>query len=127
MSRGVASKGMAIVVALALAVRADVTVRQHITLKPGWNAVYVDEAPSITQAYPSTTVSDGEVLLVASDVQSDWSGVLNVSPMAGPDFGSDSSKAHEPHAPGPNHACRRHDHQARQPPDGARAGVAGST
>ncbi len=52
-----------------------------------------DEAPSITQAYPSTTVSDGEVLLVASDVQSDWSGVLNVSPMAGLDFGSDSSKA----------------------------------
>ena len=52
-----------------------------------------DKAPNITEVYSSTTVSDGDVLLVASDVQSDWSGVLNVSPMNGLDFGSDSSKA----------------------------------
>ena len=52
-----------------------------------------DKAPNILPVYSSDTVSDGDVLLVASDVQSDWSGVLNVSPMTGPDFGSDSSKA----------------------------------
>ena len=52
-----------------------------------------DKAPSITEVYSSKTVSDGDVLLVASDVQSDWSGVLHVSPMTGLDFGSDSSKA----------------------------------
>lgn len=51
-----------------------------------------DRAPNITEVYSSTTVSDGDVLLVASDVQSDWSGVLNVSPMNGLDFGGDSSK-----------------------------------
>ena len=52
-----------------------------------------DKAPSITEVYSTTTVSDGDVLLVASDVQSDWSGVLHVSPMTGLDFGSDSSTA----------------------------------
>ena len=52
-----------------------------------------DRAPSITEVYSSTTVSDGDVLLVASDVQSDWSGALYVSPMAGLDFGSDQSLA----------------------------------
>jgi hypothetical protein len=52
-----------------------------------------DEPPSIKSlAYGSDTVSDGDVLLVASDVQSDWSGVLHVSPMEGPDFGSVLSK-----------------------------------
>ena len=52
-----------------------------------------DRAPSITEVYSSTMVSDGDVLLVASDVQSDWSGALYVSPMAGLDFGSDQSLA----------------------------------
>ncbi len=52
-----------------------------------------DKAPSITEVYSSTTVSDGDVLLVASDVQSDWSGALYVSPMNGLDFGSDQSLA----------------------------------
>ncbi len=52
-----------------------------------------DKTPNITEVYSSTMVSDGDVLLVASDVQSDWSGVLHVSPMTGLDFVSDSSKA----------------------------------
>ena len=52
-----------------------------------------DAKPTIKQLYASETVSDGDVLLVASDVQSDWSGVLYVSPMAGLDFGSDQSLA----------------------------------
>lgn len=43
--------------------------------------------------YDTSKVSDGDVLLVASDTQSNWSGVLNVSPMGGLDFGSESSKA----------------------------------
>ena len=60
------------------------------TVSPGRNP---DKTPNITEVYSSTTVSDGDVLLVASDVQSDWSGVLNVSPMNGLDFGGDSSKA----------------------------------
>ena len=50
-------------------------------------------APEVMPIYSSTKVSDGDVLLVASDTQSDWSGVLNVSPMGGLDFGSDSPKA----------------------------------
>ncbi|MBR4171846.1 MAG: hypothetical protein IKR48_09355 [Kiritimatiellae bacterium] len=54
---------------------------------------YPDRMPNITQVFSSATVSDGDVLLVASDVQSDWSGVLHVSPMTGPDFGSDLSRA----------------------------------
>ena len=49
--------------------------------------------PTIKQLYASEMVSDGDVLLVASDVQSDWSGVLYVSPMTGLDFGSDQSLA----------------------------------
>ena len=52
-----------------------------------------DKAPDIFPIYQSTTVSDGDVLLVASDKQSDWSGVLYVSPMTGLDFGSDQSLA----------------------------------
>ena len=52
-----------------------------------------DAMPNVMQLYASETVSDGDVLLVASDVQGDWSGVLNVSPMNGPDFGSESSRA----------------------------------
>ena len=51
------------------------------------------KTPDLLQCYPSQRVSDGDVLLVASDKQSDWSGVLNVSPMTGPDFGSELSKA----------------------------------
>ena len=52
-----------------------------------------DQAPEILPIYQSKKVSDGDVLLVASDSQSDWSGVLYVSPMAGLDFGSDQSLA----------------------------------
>ena len=52
-----------------------------------------DQAPEILPIYSSTKVSDGDVLLVASDRQSDWSGALYVSPMAGLDFGSDQSLA----------------------------------
>ena len=46
-------------------------------------------SPNTTAIYSSMTVSDGDVLLVASGVQSDWSGVLNVSPMGGLDYGTD--------------------------------------
>ena len=52
-----------------------------------------DQAPEILPVYQSTKVFDGEVLLVAADKQSDWSGVLYVSPMTGLDFGSDRSLA----------------------------------
>ena len=65
-------------------------------LKSGFHifsGIYEDRAPSITPIFSSTKVADGDVLLVASDSQSDWSGVLNVSPMGGLDFGRDSSKA----------------------------------
>ena len=51
-----------------------------------------NQSPVIKPVYSTATVSDGDVLLVSSDTQSDWSGVLNVSPMGGLDFGSDSSK-----------------------------------
>ncbi|MBR1587661.1 MAG: hypothetical protein IJ658_04975 [Kiritimatiellae bacterium] len=50
-------------------------------------------SPEMLPIYQSQKVSDGGVLLVASDKQSDWSGVLYVSPMAGLDFGSDLSLA----------------------------------
>lgn len=49
-----------------------------------------NKTPSITSVYSSTKVSDGDVLLVASSAQSNWSGVLNVSPMGGLSFGEDS-------------------------------------
>ncbi|MBP5228462.1 MAG: hypothetical protein J6336_13865 [Kiritimatiellae bacterium] len=52
-----------------------------------------DRTQSYIPIYSSSTVSDGDVLLVASDLQCDWSGVLNVSPMSGIDFGMESSKA----------------------------------
>ena len=52
-----------------------------------------DAKPTIKDLYASETFSDGDVLLVASDVQSDWSGALYVSPMNGLDFGSDQSLA----------------------------------
>lgn len=48
-----------------------------------------DKTPNITAVYSSSRVYDGDVLLVASSVQSDWSGVLNVAPMGGVDFGED--------------------------------------
>ena len=52
-----------------------------------------DQAPEILPIYQSEKVLDGDVLLVASDRQSDWSGALYVSPMNGLDFGSDQSLA----------------------------------
>ena len=52
-----------------------------------------DRAPQVMAIYQTTKVSDGDVLLVASDRQSDWSGALYVSPMNGLDFGSDQSLA----------------------------------
>lgn len=52
-----------------------------------------EKSPNITQVYSSATVSDGDVLLVASSVQSDWSGVLNVSPLGGLDFGTEGVQA----------------------------------
>lgn len=52
-----------------------------------------DAAPQVMAIYQTTKVSDGDVLLVASDRQSDWSGALYVSPMTGLDFGSDQSLA----------------------------------
>lgn len=50
-------------------------------------------APSLTFIYPTTPITDGEVLLVSSDRISDWSGVLFVSPMNGLDFGQNGSLA----------------------------------
>ena len=52
-----------------------------------------DAAPQVMAIYQTTKVSDGDVLLVASDKQSNWSGALYVSPMTGLDFGSDQSLA----------------------------------
>lgn len=46
-------------------------------------------SPDFVQAYASDRVGDGDVRLVASSEQSDWSGALFVSPMNGPDFGED--------------------------------------
>ncbi|MBQ6011073.1 MAG: hypothetical protein IJL17_21265 [Kiritimatiellae bacterium] len=51
-----------------------------------------DAAPQVMAIYQTTKVSDGDVLLIASDRQSDWSGALYVSPMTGLDFGSDQSQ-----------------------------------
>lgn len=50
------------------------------------------DSPKITKIFSSEKVADGQVLLVASDEQSDWPGVLDVSPMNGLDFGSASAK-----------------------------------
>ena len=50
------------------------------------------KSPTIAPIEATTKVADGDVLLVASTEQSDWSGVLNVSPMHGLDFGSESTK-----------------------------------
>lgn len=50
------------------------------------------QSPKIINAY-SEKISDGDVRLVASDVQSGWSGALFVSPVNGPDFGTDGTKA----------------------------------
>lgn len=52
-----------------------------------------DRTQSYLPLYTYSTVKDGDVILVASDLQCDWSGVLNVSPMSGIDFGMESSKA----------------------------------
>ena len=50
-------------------------------------------APTPTPVTNGTKFSDGMALFASSTIQDDWSGVLFVSPMTGPDFGSDSSKA----------------------------------
>jgi hypothetical protein len=50
-------------------------------------------APTLAFIYPTTPISDGEVLLVASDRISDWSGTLFVSPMNGLDFGQNGTLA----------------------------------
>ena len=47
--------------------------------------------PVITRVYSTTTLQDGEVLLVPSSEISDWSGVLFVSPMDGLDFGTNAT------------------------------------
>ena len=47
------------------------------------------KSPSLISLYASDKFSDGDVLLVASRIQSNWSGVLNVSPMNGLNFRSD--------------------------------------
>jgi len=54
--------------------------------------------PSVPSILPVTMVgsrhfSDGDVLLVDSKKVSDWSGVLNVSPATGLDFGTDNNQA----------------------------------
>jgi hypothetical protein len=47
------------------------------------------KSPTLMPLYASDTFSDGDVLLAASRKQSNWSGVLNVSPMNGINFRSD--------------------------------------
>ena len=54
---------------------------------------FEDQSPTVKPVYSTTKVSDGDVLLVASDKQSDWSGVLHVSPMTGLDFETGGTKA----------------------------------
>ena len=54
---------------------------------------YADRTPIEVPVYSSEKVRDGEVLLAASDAQTDWSGALFVSPMNGVDFGTDASTA----------------------------------
>ena len=51
------------------------------------------QSPSFTETYSSDEVSDGNVRLVASGEQSDWSGALFVSPMNGIDFGTEMTRA----------------------------------
>ena len=48
--------------------------------------------PMLSGVYPSTELSDGEVLVAPSTLLSDWSGVLFVSPMDGLDFGTNATK-----------------------------------
>ena len=48
--------------------------------------------PMLSGVYPSTELSDGEVLVAPSTIISDWSGVLFVSPMDGLDFGTNDTK-----------------------------------
>ena len=50
-------------------------------------------SPDFVQAYASDKVGDGDVRLIASSEQSDWSGALFVSPMGGPEFGADGTRA----------------------------------
>lgn len=47
------------------------------------------KSPTLMSLYQSDTFLDGDVLLAASRIQSNWSGVLNVSPMNGLNFGTD--------------------------------------
>ena len=51
------------------------------------------ESPTPTPVTSSARFTDGMALFAASTVQSDWSGVLNVSPMTGLDFGDSESCA----------------------------------
>lgn len=50
------------------------------------------QAPRLVKISATSKVSDGAVLAMSSDIVSDWSGVLNVSPMNGLDFGTDGVK-----------------------------------
>ena len=52
-----------------------------------------NKMPSVVSAYATRKVRDGDVLLVASDTQSRWAGPLFVSPMGGPEFGADGTRA----------------------------------
>jgi hypothetical protein len=48
-------------------------------------------APALTRIYATTKLYDANVLLVPSAEISDWSGVLNVSPMDGLDYGTNAT------------------------------------
>jgi hypothetical protein len=48
-------------------------------------------APALTRIYATTKLYDANVLLVPSSEISDWSGVLNVSPMDGLDYGTNAT------------------------------------
>ena len=47
------------------------------------------ESPRLVKVGVTAKISDGEVLAMQSDIVSDWSGVLFVSPMDGLDFGTE--------------------------------------
>ena len=50
------------------------------------------EAPRMIKVTSSAKVADGDVLIMPSDIVSDWSGVLWVSPRSGLDYGRDDVK-----------------------------------
>lgn len=51
------------------------------------------EGATLTPVSNTAKSSDGAAFFASSTVQSDWSGVLNVSPMTGIDYGADESRA----------------------------------